>query len=211
MRLLSAVLTGLLATLAHAVGDPAQDLADAVTKASGADAFSKLHRLRFTFVAEDGNANVLLRAKHDWDLTKKTDEVAWKDKKVTLNLASPPTDGDGKEAFARWTNDSYWLLAPLKLKDGGAMSEAGGTAELDGKTYQVLKMHFAGVGMTPGDQYALYINPESHLLEAWDYMPNPETKVHATWEKYQDVNGMHLATFHHFGDKVIRFEDLAAE
>ena len=36
-----------------------------------------------------------------------------------VNLAEPASDEDAKAAYARWVNDSYWLLAPLKLKHRG--------------------------------------------------------------------------------------------
>src|SRR5262247_2347684 len=50
----------------------AQRLAEQAMKASGADHWSSVKRIVFTFnVAQDGKT--LLSAKHDWDLTKGTD------------------------------------------------------------------------------------------------------------------------------------------
>ena len=72
----------------------------------------------FTFAVEKGG-ETLVSAEHHWDVVAQTDRVKWKGKEVTVNLADPATDEDAKAAYARWVNDSYWLLAPLKLKDRG--------------------------------------------------------------------------------------------
>ncbi len=81
---------------------------------------------------------------------------------------------------------------------------------MDGVSYEMLRLSFASVGLTPGDQYLLYIDPQSKLLRAWDYMPKPETVMHSTWEKYEDFGGLKLATEHNFAGKMIRFADIAA-
>ncbi|NCQ34497.1 hypothetical protein GW813_05335, partial [bacterium] len=34
--------------------------------------------------------------------------------------------------------------------------------------YSILHMTFAHVGLTPGDQYWLFINPTSHRIDRWE-------------------------------------------
>jgi len=197
------VLLGTSALAIAQTGQPAGDAQELVTKvmkASGADNWGNVKEIKFTFNVTGADGKQLISAKHDWDLEKNTDTVEWGDKKVTVDLSKPATEGDDKAGFQRWTNDSYWLLMPLKLKDGGCT--------VTSPEANVLHLSFAGVGLTPGDQYNVYINPTSNLPEKWDYMPTPEKKVTGTWEDYKTTGGLTLATKHQFGDKTITFTDL---
>lgn len=188
----------------------ADELATQVMTAHGIEAWPTLARLRFTFNVERDGEQVMT-ARHDWDLVAGTDTVTWDDKTVTVNIANPGDSEDQKAAFARWTNDAYWLLVPLKLMDGGVTRSYQGTQDLDGKTYHVLQLGFEGVGLTPGDRYNLYINPQSHRIEAWDYMPSAERKTTFTRERFQDVGGLILSTSHRSGSRRIYFTDLETQ
>ena len=201
--------------LAATGDDAAVKLADAVVKASGGDQWQKVKRLQFTFnVEQDGK--VVLSAIHDWDVRGGTDRVRWGDreKPVAVRVNQPPGEGadaDAKEAFKRWTNDSYWLLAPLKLKDGGVVLANKGTQEVEGQTYEVLHVSFENVGMTPGDQYNLYVDPQAKLVRRWDYMPSPDKKTTATWDAYKSFGPLALSTEHQMGPRRIFFTDVAVE
>lgn len=207
-RLLFALLLSAIAPLHAQDSDAkAQQLAREVWKASGGEHWPNVSRLQFTFIVEqDGNA--VMAAKHDWDVAGHTDHVRWKDKDVKVNLAAPGEDADAKAAFARWTNDSYWLLAPLKVLDPGVKLAYEGQKEIGGAQCEALRLSFADVGLTPGDQYVLYIDPETKLPRAWDYIPKPESVTHGTWEEYIDADGLKLSTLHNFAGRVIRFADV---
>lgn len=185
----------------------AQKLAQELWQASGGDNWSKVKTLDFTFIVED-QGKELARAQHHWDVAAGTDHVKWKDKDVTVDLNAPPEEGDGKAAYARWVNDAYWLLAPLKVLDPGVKLTAEGPKESEGVMCETLRLRFAQVGLTPGDQYLLYLDPQTRLLRAWDYTPKPETTLHGTWEKYETRGGLKLATEHNFAGKMIRFADI---
>ena len=101
----------------------AQQLAKEVWKASGGENWPKVKELRFTFIVEQ-DGKQLASAEHHWNVAAGTDRVKWKGKDVTVNLAAPAQDEDGKAAYARWVNDSYWLLAPLKVLDPGVKLSA---------------------------------------------------------------------------------------
>lgn len=182
----------------------AQQLAKHVWKASGGENWSKVKEIRFTFIVEE-NGKELAKAEHDWNVAAGTDRVKWKGKDVTVNLKNPAADDDGKAAYARWVNDSYWLIAPLKVLDPGVKQSAEGQKESEGVMCETLRLSFSQVGLTPGDQYVLYIDPQTKLVRAWDYIPKPETVTHGTWDKYEKFGGLNLATEHKFADKVIRF------
>src|SRR5438094_985753 len=170
------------------IADSAVVLADAVIKASGGDKWPRVKSIEFTFNVANGKP--IMSAKHHWDVAKNTDTVEWSGKTVTVNLSGQNGEADAKAGFQRWTNDSYWLLAPLKLRDHGTHLADKGEQQIDGKTYRVLQMSFESVGMTPKDKYNFYIDPATDLIARWDYMPTPQKTVNGTWENYQDFGGL---------------------
>ena len=97
-------------------------------------------------------------------------------------------------AFQAWTNDTYWLLMPYKLRDPGAKLDYAGSEELDGVRYEKLHLTFDNVGLTPKDQYWAYINPNTGLMERWAFIlqnqdPNgaPSQWLWQGWQKYGDL------------------------
>jgi hypothetical protein len=203
------VAVGLLCALLGRAADESSGtaLAEAVWEASGGENWSNVKTIDFTFAVEKDGKTVA-SVEHHWDLGAQTDRVKWKGKDVTANLAEPGSDEDAKAAYARWVNDSYWLLAPLKLKDKGTNVSAQGTKEIDGAKRELLHLSFGKVGLTPNDQYLLYIDPRTRLVSSWDYMPEPGKSMHATWEDYQKSGGLTLATDHQMGEARIRILDL---
>ncbi len=197
---------------AQAPDDKAQQLARALWQASGGEQWSKVQQIRFTFIVED-NGNELAHVEHEWDLTAQTDRVKWRGKDETVSVAKPPAEheDDERAAYARWTNDAYWLLAPLKVLDPGVKLKYEGAKEVDGANCEVLRVSFEKVGMTPGDEYVFYIDSTSKLLTSWDYIPAPEKVTHGTWEGYENFGPLKLSTVHKFGGKMIRFADVAVK
>lgn len=182
----------------QAAPDPTQ-LATAMMTASGSQNWMKVERIRFTFrVVADGVEKVV--AQHDWNVAANTDTVTSEGKSVTVNLQSPSMALAEKVAFQMWTNDAYWLLAPLKIKDPGT--------ELSQPAENSLEISFKAVGLTPGDHYVYEINPANHLPTAWTYMPNSSTKKLATWEKYVTSGGLTLSTYHKMGNVEIFIDGL---
>ena len=210
---LSVVLTLLLTAISSHGQESdakAQQLAKEVWQASGGQNWSKANAVQFTFIVEQDGTQ-LASATHHWDVAAATDQVKWKGKDVTVHLAAPAQDEDGKAAYARWVNDSYWLLAPLKVLDPGVKLSSEGLKESEGAQCETLRLSFAQVGLTPGDQYVLYIDPQTKLVRAWDYIPKADTVMHGTWEKYENFGGLQLATEHNFGGKSIRFANVKVQ
>ncbi|HEY7116487.1 MAG TPA: DUF6503 family protein [Tepidisphaeraceae bacterium] len=187
----------------------ADRLANGVELASGAAAWPSVQSIGFTFVVRDGDV-VKVSRNHLWNMKAGTDTVSAGDKVTTIDLKNVDMNDPAQaDAFKAWTNDSYWLLMPLKLFDGGVKREYMGRREVQGKEYEVLHLSFDNVGMTPGDQYNLYVDPLTSLVTYWDYMPNPDTTMLATWEQYRHDQGLVLSTYHKMGAKVITIENLS--
>src|SRR2546430_11847689 len=126
-------------------------------KASGGDNWSKVKEIDFNFVVEQ-EGKQLFSAAHRWNVAAMTDAVKWKDKEgkdhdVTANLSKPAAEGEEKTAFARWVNDSYWLLAPLKIRDAGVKVEAGRAKEFKRPRVGKSKLGFCKGGVKATERY----------------------------------------------------------
>lgn len=103
-----------------------------------------------------------------------------------------------ENAYGAWVNDTYWLLMPYKLRDPGVTLAHAGTREVDGTAYEVLHLSFAGVGLTPGDQYWAYVHPESGQMDYWAFrlesMEADAEPVLWRWADWQTHAGIRLAS-----------------
>jgi hypothetical protein len=188
----------------------ADSVAYRLLQAHGADAWASAPYLRFDFGIEmpDGRQTI---ARHLWN--RKTGEyrIEWSkgpdSSYVALVNARDVQDGrlggtvylNGEEltgtadttarttAYARFVNDTYWLLSPLKVFDPGVNR----TYLPDSSTadHDVLKLTFNDVGRTPGDQYWLYVSKETGQLDQWAYhlqgMPEKAPPQSYDWTGYQ--------------------------
>jgi hypothetical protein len=189
----------------------ADQLANGVALASGAAVLPRVKTIAFTLVVREGD-DVKVSRSHYWNVKAGTDTVTVGDKSMTINTNGKPNETDDPDQaamFKAWTNDAYWLTAPLKLFDPGVTRQYLGRRDVNGKTYEVLHLSFGNVGLTPEDHYNLYIDPYTSLIAYWDYMPNPDTTWLATWEQYRHPAGLTLSTYHKMGNKVITMENIS--
>lgn len=167
----------------------ADSLAMRITLASGGlDAWDKLPVLRFDWAVQNDSAETFRRY-HLWNKAADLYRVEWPvgEDSTLVAVFSPSTfdpdaptgqvaingdtlSGDEKaeqlvSAHGRYINDSYWLLAPLKVLDPGVRRELAPDSGLG-----VLAMSFEGVGLTPGDRYWIESDPETGLMTGWTYV-----------------------------------------
>ncbi|HKO55862.1 MAG TPA: hypothetical protein VJ276_08280, partial [Thermoanaerobaculia bacterium] len=89
---------------------------------------------------------------------------AWKNGVEATDAAELLTLG-----YRRFINDTYWLLMPLKSMDPGVKREnVGERTDSCGRTWDVVKLSFENVGLTPGDVYWMWVNRDSGIVEEWD-------------------------------------------
>lgn len=188
---------------------PAETYADSVgIKAydalGGAQAFAELAALRFNF-GFDRDGDISVGRKHLWDkqtgdyrieYTQGTDSsyvilfnVNSKEGTSYLNgvaLADEENAQRIERAYRSFINDSYWLMAPMKMMDPGVIRsfvEDSSDAMTD-----VVKMTFEGVGLTPGDQYWMYVDKATGQLKRWSFVlqgnPDANPRVY-DWEGYK--------------------------
>lgn len=167
----------------------ADSLALRITQASGGlDAWDQLPVLRFDWsVGTDSSESS--RTRHLWNKAADLYRIEWSGGQDSTFVAvfSPSTfdpdapagrvalNGDSlsgnaaderlNEAHGRYINDSYWLLAPLKVLDPGVRRELAPDSG-----HGVLALSFEGVGLTPGDRYWIETDPETGLMTGWTYV-----------------------------------------
>ena len=112
---------------------------------------------------------------------------AWRD-----GEAVPPgedLDRMLEQGWQAWVNDSYWLVMPYKLKDSGVTLAYRGEREMaDGRPADVLELTFAGVGVTPGNKYEVFIARDTGLVEQWSFYATREERAPAfttPWSAWQ--------------------------
>ena len=155
--------------------------------AGGPEAFAAIKGLRFDFGVERMGTRVR-RNSHLWDRTTGDYRLEYmqgedssyvvlfninsQEGQVYLNgtQVADSTDHANRlsRAYRSFVNDTYWLLAPVKMLDPGVTR----TYEADSSdaNIQVVKLTFEGVGLTPGDQYWMYLNADNGQLVRWAFV-----------------------------------------
>ena len=101
---------------------------------------------------------------------------------------------------------NYYTYEKLQMQKKN--EEEGRMKEMEEKKCQVLRLSFEQVGLTPNDQYNLYLDPETGLMTSWDYMPEPGKVSHMTWSGYEKSGGLTLATDHSMDNGATRIRIL---
>ena len=190
----------------------ADSVAYRLLQAHGADAWASAPYLRFDFGIElpDGSQTI---ARHFWDRTTGDYRIEWSSgpdsSYVALVNARNAQDGrlagtvylNGTEltgaadstarqtAYARFVNDTYGLLAPLKTFDPGVTRTY--LPDSSDAAHDVIRLTFDDVGRTPGDRYWLYVSTETGQLERWAYhlqgMADDAPPQFYDWTQYADL------------------------
>lgn len=112
--------------------------------------------------------------------------------------------------YGRFINDSYWLMMPFKLLDSGVILSRLPDTTLDGRFYNVLHLSFQNVGLTPGDQYWLYIDPATKRIERWRYLLQSGREGDYLWQEYRQLGPITLPLYKVTPDNsaAIRFDNV---
>ena len=180
-------------------GPEADQLARRMLAAVNAAAWERTGAVRWSFRGD---------REHLWDRRRGLSRVRWNDVEVLVDLATRrgvAFDGGrrvggeraGKlvaKAFARWTNDSFWLNPVVKLYDPGTERAV---VELEDGGDGLLVEYTSG-GLTPGDAYLWLPGPDG-LPTAWRMWTSslPKGGLRASWESWVELDtGALIATFH---------------
>ncbi|WP_299116566.1 hypothetical protein [uncultured Winogradskyella sp.] len=181
-------------------GIEADQLATKMLSALDYEAYKNTDYLEWTF-----------KGQHSYKWYKSADscEVSWKDFKVMLKLKTPDKskvfvinqeyNGIEKQkyvdkALAYFNNDSFWLVAPYKVFDTGAVRKL---VKIEDNKEALLVTYRSG-GTTPGDSYLWHFDeigkPTSYKM--WvDILPI--RGLEASWNDWTTTkSGAQLPTFH---------------
>ncbi len=151
----------------------------------GPDAWSRVRYLKFDFGREAGIGKTVFRT-HLWDRATGDYRLEWnqdEDRIVVVfnvNTREGTAAANGEvlpaaeqedllaRAYRAYINDTYWLLAPIKLLDEGVTRTVvpdSATAE-----QEVIKLTYDNVGLTPGDRFWFWLNRTTGQLQRWGYI-----------------------------------------
>jgi hypothetical protein len=191
------------------VDSKADSVAVRLLEAHGANAFASAPYLRFNFAVETPEGEQVV-ARHLWNRSTGDYRVEWasgpdsnyvalvnvrdvEDQRpegtVYLNgteLTGEEAQAAREQAYGRFINDTYWLLAPLKVYDSGVNRHYA--ADSSTAEHEVLRLTFGDVGLTPGDTYWLDVSTETGRLDRWSMhlqgMSEEATPRSYTWTDY---------------------------
>lgn len=167
---------------------PPREIASRAINVMAGSAWEKARYFSFSFnVERDGKIAVSYPQR--WDRYTGDYRVSGKDReghefdiRMNVNTRQGTALLDGKPAadpkellergYRRFINDTWWLLMPLKMLDPGTRLESAGVKQDEcGLSHDVLKLSFEqGVGLTPGDQYWIWISRDSGLVDRWEML-----------------------------------------
>ena len=103
-----------------------------------------------------------------------------------------------QRANALWTNDSYWFLMPYKLLDPGVHLGYEGVIKDSTGRFEKLSLNFTAVGLTPGDRYWVFVDPNSHRVQRWEFILQGQEPPAArwSWEGWEVHDGLWFPTAH---------------
>ncbi len=199
----------------------------------GAAAWQRARYFEFDFVVVR-NGQQLTRRSHRWDRFRgdyRLRSTSGQDTVIAVFNVNDPKSGavqvNGQDiegaredsiltaSYARHINDSYWLLMPYKWQDQGVrLTSAGRQKDANGKEWDVVKLTFADVGLTPQNEYLAFVNPQTGLMERWHHFPR--AGAHPAifdWNRWQRFGPIMLATEKPSSDgtTVIRFDNVRVE
>lgn len=166
----------------------AKDIASRAINVMAGPAWEKARYFSFSFnVERDGKIAASYPQK--WDRYTGDYRVSGKDReghafdiRMNVNTKKGTAILDGKpvadptdllkRGYGRFINDTWWLLMPIKLLDPGTKLENTGVRQDEcGLSHDVLRLSFEqGVGLTPGDQYWVWISRDSGLVDRWEML-----------------------------------------
>ncbi|MGB5238952.1 MAG: hypothetical protein WBM43_03195 [Flavobacteriaceae bacterium] len=185
---------------------------DKIALAHGYDKWKNVSELDFTFNVDRDTSHM----ERTWRWKVSTGEVVNFSQKDTIRYLRTAVDSISLRADAGFTNDRYWLLAPFNLvwdRDNFSYShEAEASAPISKEPMQKLTIVYGNEGgYTPGDAYDFYY-ADDYLIREWVFRKSnqPEASLTTTWEEYQNVGGLKLATSHKVEDNSWRlyFSDI---
>ena len=176
-----------------------------VARAHGYEQWQDVNQLDFTFNIDRGEMHI----ERSFKWFPKQNRVVYISGTDTVDYVRSEVDSLSLRADQTFINDSFWLLAPLHLAWDQGTTISGPTQEaapISGEMMNKLTLTYSDQGgYTPGDAYDLFYGDDK-LLKEWIFRKGnqPEPSMITTWEAYQEVGGMMMATMHQDSTKALQ-------
>lgn len=175
-----------------------RDLLESLAAAHGFDHWKDVREIRFTFNVDRDTSHF----ERSWIWEPKTNRVTRIQNGDTLTYLRSEVDSTLTGADGSFINDKYWFLAPYQwIWDRNSFTYTFTPqvpAPISGKPMDKLTIVYGPVGgYTPGDAYDFFIGKDS-LVAEWIFRRGnqPEPSATSTWEEYQELMGLKLASVH---------------
>lgn len=166
-------------------GAKAEQLADEMLNALNKAAFDTLEYIEFTFKGVH---------RHKWDRLNNSVTVEWDDQSVYVDLNKGQDSYSLLEykAYEYFINDSFWLVAPFKIKDEGTVR-----LFVDQFNNRGLLVTYTSGGVTPGDSYLWIIDSKGYPI-AWKLWTSnvPIGGLKFTWDGWVTMDEVWFSTLH---------------
>ncbi|UQD55289.1 hypothetical protein [Flavobacterium sp. K5-23] len=179
-------------------GIKAEELTNKIQEAINQKAWDTTAAVSFTF---RGSHHYL------WDKKRNLVQVKWDNKKAlyhTQTLEGVAYENDNKltdtqktEAIKKandyFNNDSFWLIAPFKLRDAGTTRSI-----VIQDNQEALMITYDSGGSTPGDSYVWLVD-QNYMPKAWRMWVSiiPVGGLETSWEDWKTFpNNLKIATSH---------------
>lgn len=195
-------------------GEAADALTARIERALDREGWERTGAIAWTFGATG--------AQHLWDRERSLARIRWggEENEVQVDLDDPrrgvamqggaPVEGREGRALVRrgwemWVNDSFWLVAPFKLRDRGTRRSV---VRVDGQ--DALLVEYTSGGVTPGDAY-LWLLAEDGTPRAWRIWASvlPIGGLETSWEGWTTLpTGARVATRRAIGPFALELADV---
>lgn len=199
--------------------DKSMDLIMALEKVNGGWAkLAKLKDVEFTYTYDDRNKKAMdisteryiFDGEYSWGKYERHEVNAMPGQEGTViqrfmkgkgeaSLAGKQVTGpkaEGGAVFLRCAN-YYWFSMMYKLHDPGTAHKYLGTEEVNGVKYDKVQLSYVDTGKEVNDEYILYFNPETHLVDQF-YFSLPamgiEKPVMRMELEYEKIKGVYIST-----------------
>ncbi len=172
--------------------------AERIAQAHGLDNWHEVTEIDFTFNVDRGEQH--FERSYIWR-PKEKKITSFTSNDTLTYVQGKNLDSIQKQRDQAFVNDSYWLLAPLKLvwDEGTTISkENKGIAPISKDTLNKITLTYTGDGgYTPGDAYDFYYQ-DDFTIQEWVFRKGNDTvpTMATTFEDYKNINGMNLPTMH---------------
>ena len=166
-------------------GQEAEQLADEMLEALNKSGFDTLSMIRFNYPRGHN---------YEWNRKENKVRVKWEENDVLIDLNVSPEEYDAiaYQGYKYFINDSFWLIAPFKVRDSGVVRSTVGVEGGRG-----LLVSYTTGGVTPGDSY-LWILDERGFPTAWKLWTSnvPIGGLEFKWGGWVEKEGVWFSTFH---------------